>query len=239
MVIAKKWWYGICGTSYNGSVHNYYSCNGKRKHICQKKNVRKDVIEDIVVNYARDVLTDENIEYIAKTTMKLIEDEKQNSILSCLEQSLEQKEKEQTNLISSLKICNIDSVKQTIFGELEKVDKEIKELQNNILIEKGNSIKLTENQIKFFLSEIRSGDLNDIKYRKILIKVLINRIYMYDDNLTIILNIENKDDSTIKIPSIDEIESSFIVNSGQPHTKMLESTEKCTFEFFILQIGCI
>ena len=164
--------------------------------------------------------------------MKLIEDEKQNSILSCLEQSLKQKEKEQANLISSLKICNIDSVKQTIFGELEKIDKEIKELQNSILIENANTIKLTENQIKFFLSEIRSGDLNDIKYRKILIKVLINKIYMYDDNLIIILNIENKADSTIKIPSIDEIESSFLVNSGQPESLRLESADTSAFFIF-------
>lgn len=148
--------------------------------------------------------------------MKLIEEQKENSIIKCLEQTLKTKEKEQYNLMNSLKICNIDSVKQTIFEELEKTDKEIKELKNSILIESSKGIKLTENKIKFFLSEIRSGDLNDIKYRKTLISVLINKIYLYDDNLTIILNIENKADSTIKLPSIDEIESSFLVNSGQP-----------------------
>ena len=148
--------------------------------------------------------------------MKLIEEQKESSIIKCLEQSLKTKEKEQYNLMSSLKICNIDSVKQTIFEELEKIDKEIKELKNSILIESSKGIKLTENQIRFFLSEIRSGDLNDIKYRKTLISVLINKIYLYDDNLTIILNIENKADSTIKIPSIDDIESSFLDKSGQP-----------------------
>lgn len=164
--------------------------------------------------------------------MKLIEEQKESSIIKCLEQSLKTKEKEQYNLMSSLKICNIDSVKQTIFEELEKIDKEIKELKNSILIESSKGVKLTENQIKFFLSEIRSGDLNDIKYRKTLISVLINKIYLYDDNLTIILNIENKADSTIKIPSIDDIESSFLDKSGQPDTKILENTEKMYLRVF-------
>lgn len=159
--------------------------------------------------------------------MKLIEEQKENSIIKSLEQSLKTKEKEQYNLMSSLKICNIDSVKQKIFEELEKIDKEIKQLKNSILIESSKGIKLTENQIKFFLSEIRSGDLNDIKYRKTLISVLINKIYLYDDNLTIILNIENKANSTIKLPSIDEIESLFLDKYGQPN-KTLEMLKKTT-----------
>ena len=153
--------------------------------------------------------------------MKLLEEEKDNSIIKKLEHSLKNKQKEQSNLLSSLKLCDIDSVKQTIFIELENIDKEIKKLKNSILIESSKGVKLTENQIKFFLSEIRSGDLNDIKYRKTLISVLINKIYLYDDNLTIILNIENKADSTIKIPSIDDIESSFLDKSAQPVIKYL------------------
>lgn len=90
-----------------------------------KKKCKK-IIEDLVVKYARDILTDENINKIAKNTMKLLEEEKDNSIIKKLEHSLKNKQKEQSNLLSSLKLCDIDSVKQTIFIELENIDKEIK-----------------------------------------------------------------------------------------------------------------
>lgn len=212
----KEMMVGICGTSKNGVVHNYYSCNGKRKHICKRKNVRKEFIENLVVEYARNILTEENINKIAKTTMELINKEKDNSTLKYLERNLKEQEKQKENLINSLKVCNIDSVRQSIFEEMEKIENEIKDIKNEILLENSKNIQLTESQIKFFLTEIKCGDINNIKYRKMLINVLINKVYLYNDNLTIILNIENKKNSTVKIPTIEEIESSFLDKDGQP-----------------------
>lgn len=215
----KEMMVGICGTSRDGTVHNYYSCNGKRKHICKRKNVRKEFIEDLVVKYAREVLTDENIHKIATETIKLIENEKQNSILKYFERELNEKEKEQINLMNSLKLCNIDSVRQAIFEELEKIDYEIKDIKNSILIENSKNIELSESQIEFFLTQIKNGNIDDIKYKKMLITILIDKIYLYDGNLTIIFNLQNTQNTTINVPTIDEIECSFIDESGQPKQK--------------------
>ena len=42
---------GISGTSASKKTYNYYSCNGIRKKICNKKNVQKDYIEDMFILY--------------------------------------------------------------------------------------------------------------------------------------------------------------------------------------------
>ena len=43
--------FGECGTSRNKNVHHYYKCaNAKRTKTCKKKTVRKEWLEDLVVN---------------------------------------------------------------------------------------------------------------------------------------------------------------------------------------------
>ena len=47
---------------------------------------------------------------------------------------------------------------------------------------------LTEPKIRFFLTALRDGSVKDIKYRKMLIRLFVNRIYLYDDHLTTTFN---------------------------------------------------
>ena len=47
---------------------------------------------------------------------------------------------------------------------------------------------ISEQGIRFFLTELRKGNADDIRYRKTLIDVFVNRIYLYDDRITITYN---------------------------------------------------
>lgn len=38
------------------------------------------------------------------------------------------------------------------------------------------------------MNGLKKGNINDMKYRKTLISVFVNRIYLYDDRMTIIFN---------------------------------------------------
>ena len=118
-------------------------------------------------------------------------------------------------MLDSLKICEIEIVKKSIFEEMQKVEEERKNIENSILIEKAQNIEITTPQIRFFLTELRNGNVEDIKYKKLLINVLINEIYLYDDNMIIIFNTQDKENK-VEIPNIDEIQSSFIGASGAP-----------------------
>ncbi len=53
-------------------------------------------------------------------------------------------------------------------------------------------VGITVPQVKFFLTQIRNGDANDIKYRKALVTALVNKIYLYDDKITMIFNAGNQ-----------------------------------------------
>lgn len=211
----KEMMVGISGTSKSKKIYNYYSCNGIRKKICKKKNVQKEYIEELVINEARKKLTIKNINKIAKSIIEVLAKEKNHDKSKQLEKEIKELEKQKDNLLYSLRICDFDSARKAIFEDLDKIEKEITKLNVIIDEEKNAQIEITEEQIKFFLYGIKKGDVNDIRYRRLLVNIFVNKIYLYDDHLTIIFNTQNRE-LTKDIPTIEEIECSFKDTSGSP-----------------------
>ena len=131
-----------------------------------------------------------------------------NTNLKRLTKRLKDNEQQKKNLIDSLKMCNIDSARQSIFEEMQKMEEERQEIEKELLLEGMLKVDITVPEIKFFLKEMRKGKIDDINYRKTLINVLINKVYLYDDNITIIFNSQNKPYKD-KIPLIEELEEVF------------------------------
>lgn len=116
---------------------------------------------------------------------------------------------------------------------------------NEIAIEESQHIKLTVNEVKFFLVQLRKGNINDIKYRRLLINTLIYQVFLYDDSITIVFNTQGKPYEK-KIPRPEVLESSLLGNDALPFSDYanivyfvggfaaiynLESTSNSTFSF--------
>jgi hypothetical protein len=43
-------------------------------------------------------------------------------------------------------------------------------------------------EIKFFLNRLKTGDVDDEKYKRALITIFINAVYLYDDRAVIVFN---------------------------------------------------
>lgn len=213
----KEMMVGVSGTSKTGKKHNYYSCNGTRKKVCDKKNISKDYIEDFVVNKTKEILTDDNINQIASSIVKVAEKEKSNDNIKRLQKELKDNEKQKENLFVSLKICEFDNVRKSIFEEINKMEEQRKQLEKEIAFEKLQHVNITFEEIVFFLKGIKEGNMTDIRYRKMLINTFIYKIYSYDNDIIIISTLGQK--SYAKIPDIYELESSFMGNSGTPNVR--------------------
>lgn len=66
--------------------------------------------------------------------------------------------------------------------------------------------KLSEKEIKFFLTRLQNGDILDNSYRKVLVDKLVNSIYVYDNELVLICNVGNKP-ITLTIDLLESIKS--------------------------------
>ncbi len=224
----KEMMVGTNGTSGNGTTYHYYACKGALKHKCKRKNVKKDYIENLVVDLARNSLTDKNIEQIATAVYDTAYKKQDSTKLKGLQREILKLEKQKQNLLDSLSECSIAELRKSIFEKMEMLEQTKLEIENEIRIEKENVFDITKQEIRYFLHHLKKVSENDIKYRQILIDVLIYEVYLYDNNLTIIFNVINKNGEMLKtsIPTVSDIEKSFnlgncsyLVQSAQPNIK--------------------
>ena len=78
-----------------------------------------------------------------------------NSNLKRLTKRLKDNEQQKKNLVDSLKMCNIDSARQAIFEEMQKMEEQRQEIEKELIFENANKVDITIPEIKFFLKEMR------------------------------------------------------------------------------------
>lgn len=189
-----------------GIVYNYYKCkNSGGKKPCKKKMVMKDTIEDIVVGECRKLLTPKNIRRIAKEVVKIAQSFDDRAEITRLEGLVQKAQEEKENQMASLRVCKDDTVREMIFDDLRKIGEELNELNKQLELEKTRHDAVTEDQIIEQLSKLANGDANDVVYRKSLIRLFVNKIFLYDDKFTITFN-TGDEEVTITDKLLSEIE---------------------------------
>lgn len=184
----KEMMTGYSSTGKQGKTYYYYICNGRKQKICSKKMVDKDYIENLVVSQCRALLSDDNIQKIAQKVVAKCEEEKDTTNLKYLKKRLAENKRRHQNTIDAIMECDIESVRKSLYDKIPELEKEHEELEKQIAEESAIFPTLTEPKIKFFLTSLKNGNINDIKYRKTLISIFVNRIYLYDDRITITYN---------------------------------------------------
>lgn len=193
---------GISGTSKTGTKYHYYQCvTNRRDKSCHKKTVSKAYIEDLVIKETRKLLTKENIDRIAKEVVRLCEQEKDTDNLKRLKRLLKENERATENLFKALESGQIVDV---IAERISQKKRERNELEQQILVETSSHPAPTVNEVRFFLNQFRKGDVNDLKYRQALVDTFVNRIYLYDDKMTVLYNTQDSHSDV----TIDDLSSS-------------------------------
>ena len=177
--------FGECGTSRNKNVHHYYKCaNAKRTKTCKKKTVRKEWLEDLVVNETMKMIHDDDcIQSIVDAVMILQEQE--NTVLPLLEKQMKDIENGIENLLNAIQAGVLTSSTK---GRLEKLEAQQKELEIRIAEEKLAKPKVSAEFVKFWLTNFRKLDPNVKSHRETLINTFVNAVYLYDEKVLITFN---------------------------------------------------
>ena len=177
---------GDSGKGRSGEVHRYYKCVSikKRRAICNKKSVRKDWIEDIVVNATMKMLmNDTTIDAIVSALMTLQDAENVN--LPLYEKQLKETNVAINNLLNAIQAGILNRSTKERFDQLEATRDE---LENKIAAEKLAKPRITEEQLRFFLDRFRKLDVRQLSHRRMLIDTFINAVFLYDDKLVLTYN---------------------------------------------------
>ena len=176
---------GESGTSRTGQTHRYYKCIGVKKHLgCDKKSVKKDWIEDLVLMYIRKLIFDD--ELIEKLADRMMEElGKENTVLPLLRRNLADTEKGIENMLNAIQMgIFTPSTKQ----RLEELEQRRKDLTLQIAKEEMAQPTLTRDQILFWLYRFRELNPEKIEHRRRLINSFVNAVYLYDDHLVFVGN---------------------------------------------------
>lgn len=117
--------------------------------------------------------------------MEYIEKDKDMSVIKSLNKSIKNCDKEIENLMASLKQASSDNVRDLLLGEIENVQQRQKELKTQLLFEEANNMPISAREIRYYLTRLKDGNVNDINYRRMLINTFIYKIYLYDDKVLI------------------------------------------------------
>ena len=184
---------GDSGTSKSGTPHYYYSCQSKKRRTgCDKKSVRKEYLEDFIINYLLDhVLSGPEIERVADAIMEYQQKEQDSSPLRAMEQDLRAVERKISNINNAIADGIWNSSTSVVLSGLEET---AATLRRSIESRKYAEGKLMDRDfVLFVLTKFSTMNRLDQHDRKILINVFLNSVYVYDDHFRIFVNTSDTD----------------------------------------------
>lgn len=190
---------GTSGTSRTGAMYYYYRCrNNAEKHTCRKKPVRKELIEDLVVNALHACITkQENIEWMTDLVMKFQKKIIAESDIGCLEQKLSEVKSSIKNI---MKAIEAGIITETTKARLQELEGEQKEILANLLTERRKFPEVSRDHVLYYFEHFRKGNTRDRDYRKLLINHFLKAVYLYDDHIKITFDFTDEKDPGVEIP---------------------------------------
>jgi len=190
---------GESGTSHTMKVHRYYRCvNTKKKRLCDKKPIKKDLIEDRVVKATMEMIADDNVvKYIVDTALAL--QSRESSSLPLLTRQLDETVRAIDNMLNVIQQGVLTSSTKQCLDELEETKSN---LEISILQEQMQKPLLTREQLTFWICRFRKTDVTKRDQQQRLIDIFVNAIYVFDDHAVITFNYK---DGT-KTISLKEVE---------------------------------
>lgn len=171
---------GECGRGKGGRTYNYYSCaTRKRKNACHKKPVPKDWIEDIVAQDALDVLTDENIEFVAEIAAQQSEEDiKKNTQIPAIRNQIADLESKIRNLTKAIETASVTP--DAIITRIAELESQKKSLSAQLVDEERSVIPLTKEAVVFYLQSVREKAIPLETQKHTLIEIFIDSVTVYD-----------------------------------------------------------
>ncbi len=181
---------GVSGTGKGGGTFGYYMCAGRRKKECTKKHEKKDFVEWYVCEQTVEyVLSPARIKRIAAAVVAEYDKEFGDHSVEDAEKRVAFLDREIGKLVdAALEIPK--AARKSIYDKIEQLGAEKEDAEIDLAkLRVANSIRYTEEEVESWLRSFCKGDLFDMDFRKKIIDVFVNSIYLYDDRIIIYYNI--------------------------------------------------
>lgn len=209
-LLSGKLYCGHCGSRMNanssgGGNYLYYECYGKKNlhKDCNKRNVNKEFIEDVVVNDALSLLTEERIQEIASIAVQTNTHEVETSTdIPTIRSRLHET---RLSLDNITKAIETGAAPETLVKRMVELEKEKKTLEGELKRQEKGVVYLEKEQVIFWLEQFKDGNIEDEDFRRQLIDLFVNSVTVWDEpddyfKITIAYNLTSLQDKTYRLP---------------------------------------
>ena len=131
---------------------------------------------------------------------------------------------------------DIPRLRENLYERIAQLEAEQENIREEISKEIMPFPSLTAPKIKFFLMALKKSSMTDEKYKKMLIKIFVNKIFLYDDRITITFHsgddtVEINDRLLSELEEKDgEIKNLFLADDGPPVVR--RNSDRITADFY-------
>ena len=196
---------GVSGTGRSGNKWYYYYCpDARAKKGCHKKPVRREWLEELVVQKTvTAVLQPDVIKHISEKCYEMqLKYREDNSDVLFFENKLAEVKKAIKN---TLKAIESGVVTKTLPARLQELEQEQESIEAELAIAKATDVVITPEQIEYLLwqfSKPQEGESAN-EYRRRIIKCFIHKVFLFDDELLIYYNVSRdgrtREQSTVEL----------------------------------------
>ena len=199
---------GVSGKSQGATPYYYYVCKGKRTdHSCDKKNVRREYIEEFVATALRDtMLTDTAIINLAHAAVEYQNANRDLAAVDSLQNQLKDVETRISNITAAIEAGIFTATTQKRLMELET---EQRSLTAQLALAREEAEQgLTLEEMIAAMEIFKNGDVTDKRYQEALIDTFLVAAYVYDDYVKFVFQLgDHGEDLTVPF-DIDNVEFS-------------------------------
>jgi Site-specific recombinases, DNA invertase Pin homologs len=199
-ILSGKLYCGICekpmtgksGVGRHGGKFYYYGCAGKSKKECTKETVRKQWLEDVVIEETRSrILNPDVINQLSESVEEILSKSKEaNPKIPMLTAKLAETEK---SLEGIIKAIEMGIITETTKDRLLTLEAEKANLTQTIDEEESHYAPITAKSVRAVLKRmINTKDKTEEELRKGIAEIFIHKCFLWEDRLIIAYNITDK-----------------------------------------------
>lgn len=202
----KKPMIGISGTGKSGKKFYYYYCQTVRnKGNCDKKHVKADYIEDLIVKKTVEYITQPELlnEIAHRIYLLQSENDTREDDIAYYKKKLHENKRSIDNIVKAVeKGLGTD----TLLERLQALESEKTTIEGELAYYKSKSFGLSEEQLYFFLKSFLKAEDDYEEYKRRIINCFVNRVLLYNDRLIIYYNINKADALDFNEVNIEDVE---------------------------------
>ena len=225
-LLAGKVFCGHCGSNMDGEcghskgrLYNYYACySHKRKTGCEKRPIRKEYLERVVVSDAMQLLTEQTIQEMADMAIAQSQEDMQTH--TRIPQLTARKKEVEQGISNIVNAVEKGVASDTLLNRLTALEQEQKDLVRLLQEEERYTYHVDREQVVFWLRQFQNGSIEDEDFRRHLIDLFINSVTVWDEpdgyRVTTVYNLTSCKEKTFRLEGLSGMNYSDENISGVP-----------------------